>query len=416
MEIELAYGQHTIPLEIPESNLLGVFRPQAAADTASEESLISESMANPIGTPSLREMVKRGQKIAIVTSDLTRPTPSVRLLPAILEELAAAGIPDEEVFIVMALGLHRPMSEEEIERALSPQIKRRFRVYNHDVNDTLRLGITSAGTPVEIFRPLVEADFRICLGNIEFHYFAGYSGGAKAVFPGCASKAGVTANHAMMTRPEAAAGQIEGNPVRKDLEEAAAMLGIDFILNAVVDGQHRIVGAFAGEVTAAHRKGCEMVARRGKVPIPRQGDIVIASAGGFPKDINFYQAQKALDNAAYFVRDGGIIILLAECPEGFGNQTFESWLLGAASPRELLEKIQQDFVLGGHKAAAIAAVQVRAPVYMVSNIPAGELRSGHLAPFQTLPEALEAALEELGPQSEILVLPQAASILPIVSL
>ena len=415
MEIELAYGHHTISLEIPESNLLGVFRPQAAADTASEESVISECMTNPIGMPPLRELVRKGQKIAIVTSDLTRPTPSERLLPAILEELAAAGIPDEDVFIVMALGLHRPMSEEEIERALSAQIKRRFRVYNHDVNDTLRLGVTSAGTPVEIFRPLVEADFRICLGNIEFHYFAGYSGGAKAVFPGCASKAGVTANHAMMTRPEAAAGQIEGNPVRKDLEEAAAMLGIDFILNAVVDGQHRIVGAFAGEVTAAHRKGCEMVAQRGKVPIPRHGDIVIASAGGFPKDINFYQAQKALDNAAYAVRDGGIIILVAECPEGFGNTICQAWLAEAASPDEVLQRIQQEFVLGGHKAAAIAAVLKRARVYLVSALPEGLVQLCGMAPFDDPAAAVQQALGELGASAGVLVLPEGGSVLPVVS-
>lgn len=176
-------------------------------------------MAYPIGSPRLREIVHPGQKIAIVTSDLTRPTPSDKMLPFIVEELEAAGVPDKDVLIVFALGIHRPMSDEEMRKAISPAYYERFRAINHDVNDVVRLGITSRGTPVDIFRPLVEADIRICLGNIEFHYFAGFSGGGKAILPGCASRETIYTNHRWMVTPEAAAMRIEGNPVREDLEE-----------------------------------------------------------------------------------------------------------------------------------------------------------------------------------------------------
>jgi nickel-dependent lactate racemase len=410
--IRLEYGHTQLSLEIPAINLMGIYEPKVFLRPDDEAKLIQEALSHPIRSPRLRDMVNKGEKIAIVTSDLTRPCPSERLLPSIIKELESAGIPDEDIFIVLALGIHRPMTEAEMEAAVGSEMYRRFRVLNHDLADTVRLGVTRVGTPVEFFRPLVEADFRIGLGNIEFHYFAGYSGGAKAVFPGCASKASVTANHAMMVRKEAAASQLEGNPVRADLEEAANMLGVDFILNVVTDGEHNIVGAYAGHVTAAHRKGCELVASRGKVKIPRLADIVVASAGGHPKDINLYQAQKALDNAGYFVRRGGIIILLGECSEGFENPTFELWMRTAASPANLLTDIQQEFVLGGHKAAAIAAVQQRAAIYMISSFDNELVRQIGMQPFDSPQSALDAAFNVLGAQSQVIVLPQAASILP----
>jgi nickel-dependent lactate racemase len=305
------------------------------------------------------------------------------------------------------------MTGAEMEAAVGSSLYRRLRVVNHDPLDVVRLGTTTRGTPVEITRAVVEADLRVCVGNLELHYFAGYSGGAKAILPGCASRATVQANHAMMVRPEASAGRLEGNPVRADLEEGAAMASIDFVLNVVVDGQHRILGAVAGDVTAAHRRGCELVAEQGIVPVSQLADVILVSAGGYPKDLNLYQAQKALDNAAYAVRDGGIMILLAECSEGLGNKTFEAWMREAHSPDDLLARIQREFVLGGHKAAAVAAVLKRASVYLVSSMPADLVRSYGLEPFAGLPEALEAALVQAGPDARVLAMPQGGSVLPV---
>jgi nickel-dependent lactate racemase len=234
--VELPYGHESLSVRLPSANLQAVQEPRKSEDVVDEATLLQNALAQPTGSPQLRELVRAGQKVVVVTSDLTRPCPSERLLPPVLDELAGAGIPDKDLTIVIALGLHRPMTQVELEAAVGAEVYRRVRVVNHDPADTVWLGETSAGTPVEIFRPVVEADLRICLGNLELHYFAGYSGGAKAILPGCASRATLNANHAMMVRAEAAAGRLAGNPVRADIEEGTAMLGVDFILNVVVDG------------------------------------------------------------------------------------------------------------------------------------------------------------------------------------
>ena len=412
--IDLPYGRSSVSVDAPSQNILGIYRPQTDGRVLDEDTLLRDALKNPVSSPPLRGVVRPGQKITIVTSDLTRPCPSHRLLPLILDELAASGITDADVTIVIALGLHRPMTAAELEAAVGTDVYRRVAVINHDPGDVVRLGVTAAGTPVEIFRPVVESDVRICLGNVELHYFVGYSGGAKAILPGCASETTITANHAMMVRPEASAGRLEGNPVRADIEEGVAMVGVDFILNVVLDGQHRIIGAVAGDVTAAHRRGCEIAAHRSTVSIPKQADIALVSAGGYPSDVNLYQAQKALDNAQYAVRDGGLIILSAECGEGFGNQTFESWMTNANSCKEVLDRIQQKFVIGGHKAAAIAAVLRRATVYLVSAISPDLVRDCGLVPFANLPEAMQAAVDDSGQRAEIIVMPNGGSILPVV--
>jgi nickel-dependent lactate racemase len=420
--LELAFGHTHLPVRVPEVRLLGVLKPldageQDSTDRAAEARLLRDALAHPSGTPPLRDLARAGQQVVIVTSDLTRPCPSERLLPPVLEELAAAGVPDEDILIVVALGLHRRMTPPELEALVGREVYARVRVVNHDVNDTVRLGVTRAGTPVEIFAPVVEADLRVCLGNLELHYFVGYSGGAKAIMPGCASRATVTANHALMVRPEAVAGRLAGNPVRADLEEGVAMLGVDFILNVLTDGEHNILEAVAGDVTQAHRRGCERVARRATVPVPRRADVVLVSAGGYPKDVNMYQAQKALDHAAHAVRDGGVIIWVAECSEGFGNATFETWLCETGSPAKIVARIQQGFVIGGHKAAAMATVLQRADVFLVSALPAGTARCAGLVPFADPNEALRATLQKVGGQDRagVLVIPEGGSVLPQVS-
>ena len=411
--IELSYGHNTVTVDIPADNLMGIYT-TATAEQADEGTVLQTALDNPIGSSRLRKILKPGEKVVIVTSDMTRPCPSDKMLPPVLAELNAAGVQDADVTVVASLGLHRPMTETELEAMVGTEVFGRVRVINSDPKEIVNLGTTSHGTPVEIFRPVVEADRRICLGNLELHYFAGYSGGAKAILPGCASRACINNNHSMMVQPEAATGQIDGNPVRRDLEEGVAMLDVDFILNVIVGLDHNIEAAVAGDVTLAHRVGCEWVAQQGKISIPQQADIVLVSAGGFPKDLNLYQAQKALDNAAYAVKDEGIIILLAECGEGFGDGKFEQWLTKADSPQTVLDWIRAEFVLGGHKAAAIAKVLVRAQVYMVSAMPAELVNASGMSAFTDLGTAMRAAYGEMGPQARVAVFPQGGSVLPCV--
>lgn len=410
--VNLPYGHGSCSAKLPASRLLGQYSPKQSASATDQDSLVRSAIEQPIGTPRLRELVQQGQKVAVVISDTTRPCPSGFLLPFVLHELHSAGMSEDEILIIIGSGLHRNLTETELENLVGAQVYQRVRVINHDPANVVGLGTTSAGTPVEILRHLVDADFRICLGNVEFHYFAGFSGGAKAIMPGCASRAAVTANHAMMIYPEATSGRIDGNPVRMDIEEAADMLGVDFILNVVVDPQHRIVCAVAGDVVAAHREACDFVTRSRSVDIPRQADIVLASAGGYPKDINLYQAQKGLENAGYAVRDGGIVILAAECREGFGNATFEEWITTADSPRDLIDRIQREFVLGGHKAAAFAAIQERATIYLVSALPPDRVRRANMVPFENLQNALETAFGQVKRSAQVTVLPQASLVVP----
>lgn len=408
----LPYGQGDLTVEVPEADLLDVVT--AAADEADDDEagIITRALGQPIGSPRLEELVEPGQTVCVVTSDMTRPCPSDRILPHILAELGRAGVGERDVVIVMALGLHRAMTAPELEAAVGSEVWKRYRVINHDPEDVVQLGTTAAGTPVEVFREVVEADFRVCLGNLEFHYFAGFSGGAKAIVPGCASRATLNANHAMMVRPEATAGRIEDNPVRRDLEEATGMVGGHFMLNVLVGSSHRICEAVAGDLTAAHRRGCELVAARGAVSIPACADIVLVSSGGHPSDVNMYQAQKALDNAVHAVRPGGVIIWVAECGERFGNATFESWLTEAESPGQILDRIQAGFVLGGHKAAALAAVMQQASVYLVSGLDDEAVCACGLRPFVGLDEALRAARAEVGEGATILSLPNGGSVMP----
>ncbi len=413
IELELPFGDNELSVAIPAEQLLEIVLPAEGEEHHGDEiALVREALARPVEKSPLREWIHPGQQIAIVVSDMTRPCPTDRLLPPVLEELTVAGVADTDVTVVVALGLHRAQTEAELEKLVGSAVYNRVRVVNHDPENTVSLGVTSNDTPVELFCPLVEADVRISLGNLEFHYFAGFSGGAKSILPGCASRATITANHGLMTRPGAMTGVLVGNPVREDLEEGSAMLGVDFILNAIVDDSHRIVAAFSGDVQAAHRKGCERVTERGAVPIQQAADIVLVSAGGYPLDVNMYQAQKALDNAVHAVRPGGVIVWVAECREGLGSDTFASWLQEAYSADGVLERIGREFVLGGHKAAAIASVLKKARVYFVSSLPAEALGQVGLVPFDDLDRAMAVAYEMTGSDSRILVLPYGDSVLP----
>jgi nickel-dependent lactate racemase len=281
-----------------------------------------------------------------------------------------------------------------------------------DPDDCVRMGVTSSGTPVDVFRPVAHADRRICLGNIEFHYFAGYSGGAKAIMPGVSTRDAIQNNHSAMVRQEAAAGRIDGNPVREDIEEAGRICGIDFIVNVVLNEKKEIIKSFCGHPVAAHRAGCAFLDSFYKICLPKRADIVVVSPGGFPKDINMYQAQKALDNARHAVRDGGIIVWLASCSEGLGEKHFEEWMTGHAKSSDMIEHIRRDFVLGGHKAAAIAMVLKKARIFLVSDLEPDFVRAIFLAPFSDAQGAVDAAFAELGSDSGVILMPYGGSTLP----
>lgn len=412
MEIELGFGAGVQKLAVPDENLIGILLPNPVEHALTGEAEVLRALSEPIGTPRLGEIVHPGEKIAIVTSDITRPMPSYKVLPALLDELYAAGVRREDITVVFGLGSHRKQTPDEQKKLVGERAFAEVKCIDGDDSDCVHIGTTRRGTPVDIVRPVAEADRRICLGNIEFHYFAGYSGGAKAIMPGVSTRAAIQSNHSRMVEEAAAAGKLEGNPVREDIEEAAGMVGVDFILNVVLDEHKQIVRAVAGDVVQAHREGCRYLDQLYAKRIYERVDIVVVSQGGAPKDLNLYQTQKALDNAKHAVKDGGVIILVGSCKEGMGEHVFEEWMTKSPSPESMIERIEQDFQLGGHKAAAIAMVLEHAEIYLVSELEPDFVSSIFLKPFSSVQTAFDAALARCGEEATVLVMPYGGSTLP----
>lgn len=412
MKLTFGFGSGVQEVTLKEENLLGVLTGNDVPPGLTGEAEVRRALREPIGSAPLRDIVKPGEKIAIVTSDITRPMPTYKVMPALLEELYAAGVKKEDITLVFALGSHRKHTEEEMRKLAGEQAFNEIRCVDSDAEDFVLLGTTTAGTPVEITRVVAEADRRICLGNIEFHYFAGYSGGAKALMPGVSTRAAIQSNHSMMVRPECCAGALETNPLRMDIEEAGEITGIDFILNVVLSEKKEILKAVAGHHVQAHRVGCAYLDGLYSKPIREKADIVLVSQGGAPKDLNLYQTQKALDNAKHAVKNGGIIILIGSCKEGLGEHTFEEWILEAKKPSDLVDRIRREFRLGGHKAAAIAMVLENAEIYLVSEMDENLTTEAFLTPKASAQQALDDAFEKLGPNATVLAMPYGGSTLP----
>ena len=390
MRYEVGIGTRTEGFELPEEDVIEVMHANPVASGPTGEKVVRASLAAPIGTPRLRELVRPGQTVCVITSDVTRPLPTATVLPPVMDELHAAGVRDEDVLLAIALGSHRPQTEDELRTIMGPYYGR-LRVLNGDSRGLAHVGTTSHGTPVDVLAEVAAADVRVALGNVEYHYFAGYSGGAKAIMPGCSTFQAIQANHSLMVDPAAHSGNME-SPVRLDLEEACAMVGLDFIVNVVLDEEKNVVYSAAGDFVAAQRDACR-------------------------KDLNLYQLQKALDNAKHPVRDGGVIVLVGSCAEGLGQDTFAQWMHEARTPRDVVDHLRRDFRLGGHKAAAIAQIELRCDVYLVSDMEPDQVRDCFMTPFAHVQDAVDAAMDterrRLGREPRVLVMPHGGSTLPL---
>lgn len=412
MKIEFGFGNTVQYVEVPDANLMAVLGPNKVELGLTGIEEVLRALQEPIGTPRLKDIIKPGETVAIVSSDITRPMPTHLVMPALLDELYACGVKREDISLVLGLGIHRPHTEEERRKLVGERAYTEIRCIDSTPSDCINMGTTRRGTPIDITRMVAQAQRRICLGNIEYHYFAGYSGGGKAIMPGVSNDAAIGANHAMMVRDDACAGKLAGNPIREDIEEAAAVCGIDFILNVVLDEHKHIVKAVAGDSVLAHREGCKFLDLFYLKHLDERADIVLVSQGGAPKDLNLYQVQKALDNAKHAVKKGGIIVLIGSCKEGLGESEFEQWMLHSVSPHAMVERIGKDFRLGGHKAAAIAMVLEDADIYLVSELPDSFVRNIFLTPYGSAQQAFDAAFDKIGKDAKVLAMPYGGSTLP----
>ena len=420
-KIELKYGQDKLRAEchFPFEWLTLPAYPSAAA-----EHLVRKSLAAPIGTAPLAEIISPGEQVVIVTSDITRYTGSEIYLPILIGELNRIGVADEQICVLVALGIHRRQTVEEHRKILGPLFGR-IAVVDHDCDDPQQLvplGTTDSGMPVVVNRRLVEADRVIVTGTVGFHYFAGFGGGRKGLVPGVAGRETCMQSHFSVFNPPevggkhplATVGVLEGNPVHQALLQAARMVKADFLINTVLSPQKELLGVFCGDLEQAHLAGCELVRKLFQVPIDRAADLAIISCGGEPKDINFIQSQKALDYGCRAVREGGTIILLAACRDGFGNPTFFDWFVHQ-DLEEFEQTLRQNYQINGQTAHATLSKARRFRVILVSGFSVEQTRRMGMHKAQDLASALALALPDLPPEPKVVVIPDGGTILPVVA-
>jgi nickel-dependent lactate racemase len=381
---------------------------------------VAAALDAPVGGVALDDW--RGvRSVAIAINDKTRPVPHAALLPPLLARIEALGVPPEAITLILATGTHPAMLPAEFGQVVPPDVLARYPVISHDcdvTDDLVHLGATPLGTPVWLNCHFVEADLRIVVGNIAPHQFMGFSGGVKSAAIGLAGRATINANHARMTEPGARLGAVDGNPARADVEEIGRLAGVHFALNAVLNRHKEIAAVVAGEPGAVMTAGIPQARAICQVAVAQPYDLVIAAPGGHPKDINVYQAQKALAHAALITRPGGWVIVAAACPEGTGSRGYETWLTDAALPDHaavLARFAQEPFRAGPHKAYQIARDAVRVHLRWVSELPLALAQRLLLTPAPSLDAAVQEALAALPPDARIAVLPQANATAPFLS-
>ncbi len=383
---------------------------------ADPEAAVRDAIGNPIGSKPLRALVKPGEKVAFIVNDPTRVANTHVFMPLMVDELSQAGVPERDVFIVFSLGTHRPMTEEEMRQAVGPSVADRLEMYNPNARDDSQyedVGVTSRGTPVRFHKKVTQADHVICTGSVVHHYMAGFGGGRKAMLPGVASYETIRHNHSMIFDPNAVIGKLDGNPSYEDQIEGVEMCRPSFLLNVVLNEKQEFLGVFAGDYIQAHLEACKLVDDAYGVAVDEPADLVIASCGGFPKDINVYQMQKTMDNAWMAVRDGGVVIIVGECIEGSGSALYEQWMIDYKSPERIEEELRRDFQIGAHKAYTVTRLMKKAQFILVSSLDEELSRTLLFTPAKDMNEALGVAFERLGPKPRIILMPQGSLTVPL---
>jgi len=412
--IEVAYGKGKIKVRFPP----GV--PFEVLETTSPEALdnppekVLEALRSPVAAPPLKRIVRVGETVCILVNDSTRLARSDIFMPVLIEELGEAGVAKKDIFIVFATGTHRPLSEPEMRELVGEKTASRVRMYNHDCqneDNLVFLGHSSFNTPVWVNKKVARANRRILTGSVVHHYFAGFGGGRKALVPGVAGWETIRNNHSLLFDDRATGGRLEGNPVHMDLLEGALMAGGGFLLNTVLNEKKEILGVFAGDMVQAHLQACAMADKAYGVEITEPADVVIAGCGGYPKDINLYQAHKALDNAIKTMKAGGSLVLLAQCPDGIGSSLYEDWVDKYPDRAELERALRHNFVLGGHKAYTVGKLLQKGRVYLVSDLAPGKARRFGFIPVANLEKTL-AELYQDRKDLRTYVLPQASLTVP----
>jgi lactate racemase len=405
MYLDVPWDTGTVPVKIDAERLAGLVEPRTV-QVRDEAELLHRVLAEPDGAGSFQDFLDRGNgPILFLVNDGTRPTPTYKVLDLIHEQLAG-----REIEFLVATGTHKAPTPDDLEQIFGREGRARWfgHIHWHDARDPSQLrhlGETSQGTPVWVNERVCAAHRLVLINSVEPHYFAGYTGGRKTIFPGVAGFETVQANHKLALDPAANILALEGNPVHEDLEEALTLLGEKdmYSIQMVLDRQHRIHSAHAGALEESFHAAVHHADDHYVVDIDSPADIVVAVAG-YPMDYDLYQSQKAMENGAMALKEGGILILVSKCRHGIGDETFFNLLARASTPQAALKTIEAGYVLGYHKAARLAHIAMRGEMWGVTGIPDEDLESAFIRPFASVQAAIDAALKRKGPEAGVLFL------------
>ena len=418
MKVSLAYGKNGLNVNVP--NYSTIIEPTQLDRIEDDHEAVSHALRNPSGTKPLREMVKSSDRVVIVISDITRPTPNQKLVPWILEELPH--VPLENVTIINGLGTHRDQTREEFIEMLGETVVDTVRIINHhchEKSELTHLGTSSFGCEVYLNKEYVDADFRIVTGFIEPHFFAGFSGGPKGIMPGIAGIETILTFHnaKMIGHPLATWGILDDNPLQAMTREVNTFCKPDFLLNVALDGEKNITNVFAGELVMAHGIGCAYVKEHAMVKCDARFDVVITTNAGYPLDQNLYQGVKGMDAARMIVKQGGTIICAAECSEGMPEHgNFVKILKMRQSPKEILEMINDPSfqMFDQWEAQRLAMIQEWANVYVYSTLSDESVKIAMLTPTKDIEQTLHELMGKYGSEMSIAVLPLGPLTIPYV--
>ena len=392
-KLQIPYGSKLIGIDI-EGRLLAP-KSSKSKTKPQKHSVIKHALQNPIGTKKLREIIdrKKNAKIVIVVDDHTREAPTERMLDALTEEIGEEHEDKGQVTLLVACGTHTAPNKEDLKRILGAYVNTyasqfNLEIHDCDAKDQVFVGTTSRGTPVMLNRSYVEADVKILTGDITLHYYAGFGGGRKSILPGISSRETIQRNHALLLDDRAKTANIKDNPVHLDMTEAASFAPPDFVINTVADSAGNLVDAYAGEMNSILLTGAEVMKKLSSLETDLF-DVLVVSAGGFPKDRNLYQATKAIENCYRAVVPGGTLILVAECREGIGDTYFEEWMNKYATYEDAADAIRTNFVLGGHKAFYMRKTMKRVHLAIVSELDTQMLNRWGIMGYKSLREALK---------------------------
>jgi nickel-dependent lactate racemase len=419
-KVKLPYGKKSITIDIPEDRLEGILvsKVNKYSTQESEEDIVKKAIINPIGVPRLKDLARDKKKIVVISSDHTRPVPSHITMPIILDEIRK-GNPEANITILVATGFHRASTKVELREKYGKEIVNREKIVIHNSRDKdsmLKIGILPSGGDFILNKLAIEADLLVAEGFIEPHFFAGFSGGRKSILPGIASKETVLANHCseFIAHPKARTGVLKGNPIHEDMLYAAKKANLNFILNVVINGDKKIINAFAGHWEEAHLKGCKFVSKLAGVK-PKLADIVITTNGGYPLDQNIYQSVKGMTAAEATCKKGGVIIIASTCADGHGGDSFYNTFAKANSVQNVIDEImvrnRNKTIPDQWESQILARILLKCKVIMVTNASKKMVENMHMKWAASIEGAIEMADEMLGNRGKITIISDGVSVI-----